>query len=61
MNGLFKVMPQLLNWIQARTLTWPLQNLNFVFLQPFRDGLAGEFRIIVLLHNPSALELEITN
>ncbi len=40
-------------------LTWPLQNLHFV--QPFRGGLAGVFGIIVLLHNPSALELEVTN
>ncbi len=43
------------------TLTWPLQNLNLVFLEPFRGGLAGVFGIIVLLHNPSALELEDTN
>ncbi len=42
-------------------MTWPLQNLNFVFLEPFRDGLAGVFGIIVLLHNPSALESEVTN
>lgn len=43
------------------TLIWPLQNLNFVFLEPFRGGLAGVFGINVLLHNPSALELEVTN
>ncbi len=61
MKGLFKVMPQHLNWIQVWTLTWPLQNLNFVFLQPYRSGLAGVFGIIVLLHNPSVLELEVTN
>ncbi len=42
-------------------MTWPVQNLNFVFLEPFRGGLAGVFGIIVLLHNPSALELEVTN
>ncbi len=40
---------------------WPLQNLNLVFLEPFRGELAGVFRIIVLLHNLSALELEVTN
>ncbi len=54
-------MLQHLNRIQVQTLTWPLQNLNFVFLEPFRGGLAGVFGIIVLLHNPSALELEVTN
>ncbi len=37
---------------------WPL---HFVFLEPFRGGLAGVFGIIILLHNPSALELELTN
>ncbi len=61
MNGLFKFMPQHFNQIYVRTLTWPLQNLNFVFLEPFRGGLAGVFGIIVLLHNTSALELEVTN
>ncbi len=50
-------MPQHLN----RILTWPLQNLNFVFLELFRGGLAGVFGIIVLLHNTSVLELEVTN
>ncbi len=54
-------MPQHLNQILVRTLTWPLQNLNFVFLEPFRGGLAGVFGIIVLLHIPSAHELEVTN
>ncbi len=49
MKGLFKVMPQHLNRIWVRTLTWPLQNLNFVFPEPFRGGLAGVFGIIVLL------------
>ena len=61
MKGLFKVMPQHLNRIQVRTLIWPLQNLTFVFLELFRGRLAGVFGIIVLLHNPSALELEVTN
>ena len=42
MNCLLKVTPQHLNRIQVRTLTRPLQSL-FVFLQPFRGGLAGEF------------------
>ncbi len=31
------------------------------FLEPFRGGLTGMFGIIVLLHNPGALELEVTN
>uniref|UniRef100_A0A8C1C4I6 Protein kinase, AMP-activated, gamma 2 non-catalytic subunit b n=2 Tax=Cyprininae TaxID=2743694 RepID=A0A8C1C4I6_CYPCA len=61
MNRLFKVMPQHLNRIQIRTLTRPLQSLHFVFLQPFRGGLAGVFWIIVLLQNPSSLQLEVTN
>ncbi len=52
-------MPQHLNWIYVRALTWPLQNLNCIFLQPFRGGLAGVFGIIVLLHNPSVLEHEV--
>jgi len=57
MKGVFKVMPQYLN----RILTWPLENINFVFLEPFRVGLAGVFQGSVLLHNPSVLELEVTN
>ncbi len=52
-------MPQHLNLIWVLTLTWPLQNLNFVFLETFRGGLAGVFRIIVLLHNPRVLEVTI--
>ncbi len=47
--------------IGFKSRLWLGQNLNFVFLEPFRGGLAGEFGIIVLLHNPSALELEVTN
>ncbi len=35
--------------------------LNIIFLEPFRGGLVGVFGIIVLLHNPSALKLEVTN
>ncbi len=54
-------MPQHLNRIQVRTLTRPLQSLHFVFLQPFRGGFAGVFWIIVLLQNPSSLQLEVTN
>jgi len=54
-------MQQHLNRIQVRTLTSPFQSLNFVFLQPFRGGLAGVFWIIVLLQNPSSLQLEVTN
>ena len=42
-------------------LTRPLQNLNFALFEPFGGGLAVVFQIIVLLHNPSALELEVTN
>ncbi len=55
MKGLFKVMPQHLNRIGLAT-----PNLNLVFLEPFRAGLAGVFGIIVLLYNPSGLELEVT-
>ncbi len=61
MNRLFKVMPQHLNRIQVRTLNRPLQSLHFVFLQPFRGGFAGVFWIIILLQNPSSLQLEVTN
>ncbi len=37
------------------------KTLLLFFLEPFRGGLAGEFGIIALLHNPSVLELEFTN
>ncbi len=50
MNGLFKVMPQHLNRIQVRTLTWAIQRWTCWCVW-----------VIVLLHNPSALELEVTN
>ena len=42
-------------------MTRPHQSLNFVFLQPFRGGLAGVFWIIALLQNPSSLQLEVMN
>ncbi|KAK3557416.1 hypothetical protein QTP70_026651, partial [Hemibagrus guttatus] len=35
------------------------QHLNRI--EPFRGGLAGVFWIIVLLQNPSSLQLEVTN
>lgn len=35
--------------------------LYFVFNKPFRGGPAGAFQVIVLQHNPSALQLEATN
>lgn len=54
-----KAMPHHLNRIQVKTLTRPLQSLHFVFLKPFRSGLAGVFWIVVLLQNP--LQLEVTN
>ncbi len=40
-----------------KSVLWfgPSKNLNFVFLEPFRGGLAGVFGIIVLLHEPNAL------
>ncbi len=37
------------------------KTLILFFLRPFRCGLAGVLGIIVLLHNPSVLELEVTN
>ncbi len=37
------------------------KSLHFVFLQPFRGGFAGVFWIIVLLQNPSSLQLAVTN
>lgn len=46
MNDLVKMISNHLNQIEVWTLTGPLQ--------PFRDGLAGLFRAIVLLHNPRA-------
>ncbi len=39
---------------------WLGHSKTLIFLEPFRGGLAGVFRIIVL-HNPCALELEVTN
>lgn len=53
----FRVFPQYLNYIQVRTLTWPLRNLSFVSFEAFRDRLACVLRIIVLLHNPILLEI----
>lgn len=53
----FKVKPQHLNRIQVRTLTRPLPNLHLGFFKPFWGGLAGVFWIIVLLQNPSALQV----
>ncbi len=61
MNRLFKIMIQHLNRIQVMSLTRPLQSLHFVFLQPFRGGFADVFWIIVLLQNPSLLQLEVMN
>lgn len=34
---------------------------SFRFLSPFRGGLAGVFRIIIMLYIPSALELQAVN
>ncbi|KAK3522884.1 hypothetical protein QTP86_006343 [Hemibagrus guttatus] len=38
-----------------------LQSQLFVSEEPFRGGLAGVFWIVVLLQNPSSLQLEVTN
>lgn len=34
-NSFFQVQPQILNWIEIWALTWSLQNIHFVVLEPF--------------------------
>lgn len=34
-NNSFQVHPQILDWIEIWTLTWPLQNLHFVVFKSF--------------------------
>lgn len=57
MNHLFKVLPQHLNGV--KTLTRPFYNLNSFFYESVRGGLG--LRVIVLLHNPVVLVLQITD
>lgn len=52
MNCSFQLLPQSLYRIQGRTLTVPLQNLDFISLQLFRCQLDRVFGNIVLLHQP---------
>lgn len=50
MNCLFQVLQQQLNGIQARTLTKPLQNFNYIIFQPFISGFTLMLQLVVLLH-----------
>ena len=57
----FWVLPQHLYWVQVRTLTLASPNFCFVSFQLFRCGLAFVFWIIVLVHNPIALQIQLTD
>lgn len=54
----FKIFSQYLNAIQVKHLILPLQNLTFASFEPFRGELACMLHIIVLLHNPTASDIE---
>lgn len=47
--------------IQVWTLTWPFQNLDFVFYKTLRTWLDVLFLIIFVMHNLNTLQLKVTN
>ena len=46
---LLELLPEMLNGIKVRGLSWPLHNLNSVILEPGFGLFAGVFRVIILL------------
>ena len=55
------VMSQHLNRIQVGTLIRSLKNINLVSSEPYRRWPACVLQIVVLLHDPTALELLVMN
>ena len=49
MNLNIQSIPQILNWIQVRKLTWPIENTDTIIFNPFHCKFCGMFGIIVVL------------
>jgi hypothetical protein len=48
---LLELLPEMLNGIKVRGLSWPLYNLDSVVLEPGFGLFAGVFRVIILLED----------
>ena len=49
MNFNFQSIPQILNWIQVKRLTWSIESTNAISFKPFLCKFRGMFGIIVVL------------
>lgn len=56
-----EVTPQHLNRVAVRTLTDPLQEVDFLLLKPFRCGRVTMLWIVVLLHQAPSVELQLVS
>ena len=49
MNFNLQSIPQILNWIQVRRLTWPIESTNTIIFKPFICKFCSMIGIIVML------------
>ncbi|XP_061692190.1 steroid 17-alpha-hydroxylase/17,20 lyase isoform X5 [Syngnathoides biaculeatus] len=58
-NSSLQLWPQILNWIQVWTLTWPFYHLHTFICEPFHCRFGFRFWIIVLLEDKSLSQSQV--